>query len=379
MSKHSVLVFGAGNIGRGLIGDLAMAVGLELILVEAVAGFAQRLRDAGSYNVRLVGQSSRACTVSGYRVLDASDIEAVAEALTRCTFAAVAVGGAHILDVAPVLAGGLERRESLLNILVCENWPHADSVLTDALLSAGASAKAFSCVPSSVERMVRGTESTLDLVGEYGQTLFVSAPHWVGDRPAMEGLIFCENIEALYARKLFTNNAGHALLAYLGALEGCRFIHESVERPAIRKHLDELLDAAAQALIRTFDMDAAEMRIHLETLVAYRFGSRELSDSIARVARDPIRKLGPNERLVGLARMLEGHSLPTEPVSRVIGAALNYRDVDDPQSMALEDMIARDGTESVLRSVCGFDDTDPCFHECLGFYKQYKTTEESKQ
>ena len=215
--------------------------------------------------------------------------------------------------------------------------------------------------------MVRKEAGTLDLMGEEGQPVYVDRAAWRGEPPEVPGMVFCDDMEPLYARKLFTSNAGHALLAYLGARRGCEFIHDAAEVPELRRHLCELLDVARRALARRYG-DEAAIRAHVERLLTCRFPNRDLADPVARVARDPLRKLGPEERLVGLARLLQSSGLPTEPVSRAIGAALHYFDPGDAQSVRLRGLLARDGPRGVLRSVCGLDGDEACFHECLRFY-----------
>jgi len=366
--RSNVIVFGAGNIGRGLVGELLAAAGIHAIFVEANPALTRALAEAKTYRVHLVGMSRRVHEVGGFDVLTSDEASEVAKAISSCLFAVTAVGGKHVHDVAPLIAPALHDRDSALNIVLCENMPHADSLLRESLLALGASPKEFVCVPASVERIVRRVEGALDLVGENGQTLYVESSRWQGDLPDIPEMTFCRDLEPFYARKLFTNNAGHAVLAYLGARVGCELIHDALEVSEIRSRLTELLDLAAKALVMRYGFGETEIREHLNFLVESRFGNRALADTVKRVARQPLRKLGPNERLAGLVRLLQQCGLPTESVSRIIAAALHYFDPNDAESVALRDMIDRDGPEGVLGATCCFQKTESCFHECVQFY-----------
>jgi mannitol-1-phosphate 5-dehydrogenase len=369
-----MLVFGAGNIGRGLFGQLAAEAGRGVAFVEALAPTAERLRRAGAYTVRLVGRGETATRVSGFRVLEPSEADAVGGAVRSCAFAATAVGGEHLPEIAAVLAPGLRGRERPLNVLVGENFPHADRVLADALLAAGAGEGTFACAPCSVERMVRPEPGSLDLIGEGGQSLFFDASRCAGAPPELPGLVPCRDLAPYYARKLFTNNAGHAVLAYEGHLAGCERLTDALDRPEIRARLEALLAAAAAMLVRECGWDRAAMASHVDDLLRHRFANRALADTVRRVARQPLRKLGPEERLVGLLRRLGRHGLAIAPVCRTIAAAMAYRDPDDAEAVRMAALLARGGAARVLREVCGLHPEEEAHRACMAEWMELRAS-----
>jgi mannitol-1-phosphate 5-dehydrogenase len=252
---------------------------------------------------------------------------------------------------------------------VCENWPHADVALSDALVGAGADAGSFACVPASVERMVRGVPDSLDLIGENLESLYFSARGWRGPLPDLDGLDACEDLGPYYARKLFTNNAGHAVLAYEGHLAGRELLCEALAEPAIRRRVEEHLSLSAEMLTREYGMEGSDLAEHVRVLIGHRFANRELADTVRRVARSPLRKLGPEERLTGLLRKLAAHGLATEPVCRTIAAAMHYDDPDDAECERMKEMIRRGGPGRVLAEVCGLDPAGPLHRECLNQWR----------
>ncbi len=376
MADGEVAIFGAGNIGRGLLGQLVADAGLHPVFVEADSALVGRLVEAEAYQVRLVGRTQAVCDVADFGALALDELNLISAVISKCRFAATAVGAHNIAELGSVLAAGLAVRTEPLNVVVCENLPHAAEILGQNVNACGPAGARLNCVRASVERIVRSVDSSLDLVGESGESLYVDRSAWLGRLPDVPGMILCDDIDSFYDRKLFTNNAGHALLAYMGALWGCQFIYEAMEVPEIRQHLGELLDMAGTALVRQHEMDAAEMHYHLDCLVHWRFANRELADSVRRVGRDPLRKLGPEERLIGLVRLLQSCGLPTTPVARVIGAALHYCDPDNQESVRLREMILSDGPNMVLTSVCGLSEAEPVFEESLQFYANYSIRKE---
>jgi len=377
--NDSVVIFGAGAVGRGFIARLLASNGLTPVFVETDVQLVRRLNEIDGYIVRITGAEKKECNVSGYEILTPEQGGEISKALADCLFVATAVGGRNLETVARIVAAGLadasKQRGRPLNILLCENWPDAEKVLAEALLKAGCAEESFACVRCSVERMVRGGVNELDLIAEGGQMFYVDRQTWKGEQGGVvcgiEGLTFTDNIEAIYARKLYTSNVGGAALAYFGYLSDCQFLYEALEIPEIRKNLTELLNIAKQCLIESFGLDKTGLERHLDELMNRRFPNRDLADTVQRVARNPLRKLGSQERLAGLAHLLKRYALSTEPVSRVIGAALHYCDPADAESFELGRIIAQQGAGAILEDVCGFERQEKCFEECLEFYDYY--------
>ena len=101
-------------------------------------------------------------------------------------------------------------------------------------------------------------------------------------------------------RKLFTLNSGHAICAYLGTLKGYKTIVESIADPAIGALVHQAMYESGEGLIRKFDFDPDAHHAYIERIFA-RFQNPFLADETARVAREPIRKLAPTDRLLGEA------------------------------------------------------------------------------
>jgi mannitol-1-phosphate 5-dehydrogenase len=90
-----------------------------------------------------------------------------------------------------------------------------------------------------------------------------------------------------------------------------------------------------------------------------RFANRALADPVSRLARDPLRKLAPGDRLVGAARLVERHGIRPEGLSWGIAAALAYENPDDTHAMELQARLAREGLTGILQSLCAIQEDEP--------------------
>jgi len=139
----------------------------------------------------------------------------------------------------------------------------------------------------------------------------VHFPRVAGEPPFHRGIAaFVEKDDLLpfEEAKLYGHNATHALAAYLGALRGLARLAD------LRAHADLLtfvrtafLEESGEALIRKHAgrdrlFTPAGYREYVDDLLA-RMTNPHLQDSIERVGRDPQRKLGWDDRLVGTLRL----------------------------------------------------------------------------
>jgi mannitol-1-phosphate 5-dehydrogenase len=82
------LMFGAGNIGRGFLGQLLSESGYEVVFVDIDARIIAALNEQGSYRIRLVdNDGARDVRVGPVRALHVENTEAVAEQVAAADIA----------------------------------------------------------------------------------------------------------------------------------------------------------------------------------------------------------------------------------------------------------------------------------------------------
>ncbi len=364
--------FGAGNIGRGFMAQLFCDSGFETVFVDVSSELVEAVNRSGRYAIHLVGPGEATIEISGIRALSGTDLTVVAETLAECDIVCISVGAGALPHIAPNLAAGLELRfrrgGAPLNILVCENLHYAAALLRDSvskLLSGELASQILAntgFVQAVVSRMVplqeyRDTDRLSVRVEAY-KRLPVDASAIVGELPQIAGVEPVQNFAAHIERKLFTHNCAHAALGYLGYRRLHELCYQALADPEIRWLLFEgnpsVLGETGEALIGKYGFDRAEHQAHVSDLMD-RFANVELGDTCFRVARDPIRKLAPDDRLVGAARLCESQGIQPVALSIVIGEALAFDSPEDAPAVELQRRIRQEGLESVLLDVCGIN------------------------
>ena len=360
--------FGAGNIGRGFLGHLYWLSGWDIVFVDVVDAVVAALNERGAYTVQIVDEQCQALTIDHVRAIHGRDGGAVAEAIAACDLASTAVGVRALPHIVEPLAAGLALRATRsaepLNVIVCENLLDAAHTLRESVLRAlppatrpfvadrvGFVSTVVSRMVPIVPESVRARDPLYVAVEAYC-TLPVDATAFVGGPPPIQGFLPVPNIAAHEERKLFCHNCGHALCAYAGRQKGLTYIAEAVVEPSVRELATGGLAETGRALIARHGFDPAEHACHVDDLLR-RFANRALGDTVARVGRDPIRKLGRHDRLVGAAQFCLDNGVPPRRIIDGIRAALAYDCPEDPQALRLQEMLRGQGVEAALREVCG--------------------------
>ena len=364
--------FGAGKIGRGFLGQLLCEGGCRTTFVDADTALVDALNARGEYPLRLASDAeTQTVRIGNLRALDARrDGDAITQAVVEADLVSIAVGAAVLPHVAPALAAGLNARASAgcgpINVLLCENQWHA-AALMRGLLAPHLAPKAMGYFESQVGlvetvigRMVPITtpeqraEDPLLVVAEPYKELPVARAMLRGDPPPLPGLILADNFEAYEARKLYLHNMSHAALAYLG-YQRC---HEYIWQCAADA---DVLDTSRQALDEIIPALGAEYGLTLLDLTTFaddllrRFANRALGDTVARVAADPLRKLRPEDRLVGAAHLCLKRGVTPTALAKIIWFAFTYEERADVNPQALTAPRWALGDEAALTAITGIE------------------------
>ena len=123
--------------------------------------------------------------------------------------------------------------------------------------------------------------------------------------------------------KLYGHNAAHALLGYLAHRQGFQFMSEVRDRELLEYVTAAFLEESGKALcLRHQSVDPlftdSGWQEYVQDLVQ-RMTNPYLRDQVERVVRDPRRKLGWHDRLIGTMRLALQHGI--QPVRFARGAA----------------------------------------------------------
>lgn len=366
MPDKQAVVFGAGKIARGFIAHLLALSGYAVTFVEKSPELVAALRRRGRYTVEIMGAPEKSMVIEGFGVLACGETEAIAARVAAAWVIFVSIGGPNLPEIAPLLAEGLRRRTEPVNVILCENYFQPGQWLRSLIAERLAPVEAQWCAKNvgMVETMVLRSviepppdlqhRDPLALKAQDMWELPADKQAFVGPVPGILGLAPKENFQGGLVRKLFTYNAINAVISYIGRLKGYELLSDAANDPELEALARQASQEVAPALCREFGFDPEDQRRFAESAIA-KYQRREIVDPLERNARDPMRKLGRHDRLVGPACLALEHGITPAALSTGIAAALRYDCPDDPSAVRLQQIIRDDGLAAALHQVCGIE------------------------
>jgi mannitol-1-phosphate 5-dehydrogenase len=361
--------FGAGNIGRGFIGEVLAANGFAIDFVDVSDVLIDALRARGEYEIEVAGASRERVLVRGVSGINSKkDPRTAAAAIARADVVTTAIGPSVLPHIAELIAEGIRARRSAgvaapLDVIACENMIGGSTFLGAEVArflegADAAFAAEFVGFPNAaVDRIVpqqRHDDPLFVLVEDFHE--------WVVDDGArrarhvtLRGVEYAADLRPFIERKLFTVNTGHASCAYCGFHLGFSFIKEAIEDARVRSLVEGALAETGNLLVAAWGFDRSAHEAYAQKVIG-RFGNGAINDAVSRVARSPLRKLGRDERFIRPMRELRERGLPYGALVAVVARVLLYDAPDDDESARLRGLLREAPAADVVRSLTSLTD-----------------------
>jgi mannitol-1-phosphate 5-dehydrogenase len=378
--------FGAGNIGRGFIGNLLYHSGYETCFVDVNREIVDLLNEKSEYRVVLAEPSQEEVVIKNVRAINSAlNPEQVIDAIAEADLVTTAIGPNILPFISSLVADGLrkriERTDKPLNIIACENMIGGTSFLKEKIyetLSADEISlfdKRFGFPDSAVDRIVPNqvNEDKLMVKVEPFYEWVVEEPKIIGEKPPVKGITYVQELVPFIERKLFTVNTGHALAAYFGYYFGMDTINRAMENMQIKELVEGSLKESGAFLVKKYGFNEEDHNKYIEKIIG-RFSNAYIVDEVTRVGRSPIRKLGPDDRLISPARQY-AEVFGTEPtfLLKGIAAALLYDVQSDEEAVQVQTTIREQGIEAAIEKYTELDSTSILFKGIVEQYQQLNT------
>ncbi len=364
------VMYGAGNIGRGFIGQLFSSEGYSVGFVDINKEVIGRLNQDKEYPVDVVSNDgTEEIIVKNAYGIDGTDEELVANEIAAADIMATAIGVNVLKFIAKPIAKGFKKRfeqnAKPFNIIICENLIGADEFLKGLIKEqlpeyAERIDKEIGFVEASIGRMVpvlsedKKRGNPLRVAVEPYDILPVDKNAFKGEIPSLKKLYPYAPFNLFIQRKLFMHNMSHATTAYLGYLRDYQYIYEAVSDFDIKYVAYRALVQSANAVAKENGVGIDELLSHAENLL-YRFTNKALADTVARVGKDTKRKLSANDRLIGAINLADKHDLPCEYLCIGVAAGMCFNPDGDDSSIELCNFAKENGAKETLKKYCNYE------------------------
>ena len=364
------IVFGAGKIARGFIGQLLYLSKADITFVDIDQQLVDRLNKDQKYHVYILGDSSLDSDVTGFQAVQLEDEKRIGAALVEADIAFVSVGGANLKSLGEKIGriykeNGIPKKP--FNFVTCENWRHAGAFLYE-----GITAEMEEQEKTMFDQFVGVNEAVImrsatqpsdelamqDATGVWVQNYWylpISAEHFKGELPPIQDAELMQNFGDFLTQKMYTNNTSNAVIAYHGYLAGYELLAEAANSPEVSALLDEVYEEINQTLVAELHVDPQQQKAFAE----------KARDRVIRHGKDPLRKLGAQDRLIAPARMALNHGVYPRVIIETIAKALFFDEESDASARKLKAMRREHGIPYVLQTVCELNEQEPLYREVL--------------
>ncbi len=365
IDQRKIVIFGAGKIGRSFIGQLFGCSGYKVVFVDVDQKTVDLLNERKSYRVVIKGDTESEILVPNVKAISAMDTSLVAESVSSAGILAVSVGKNALAKVAPVIAAGLQIRDSHqpdapLDIILAENMLDAGIFLKEKLSESLPDSypidKLVGLVETSIGKMVpimpqsEIEKDPLVVFAEPYNTLILDRKGFKSSIPEVPGLAPKENIKAWVDRKAFIHNLGHATAAYFGFYKHpeATYMYEILDDPEVFAFTRNVMLQSAEILLSAYpnDFNKADLVDHIDDLLS-RFRNNALKDTVFRVGQDLSRKLGAGDRFIGAIQLARKMGLPHDKITNAMAYGFFFCAKDEsakqlPADLELVESLASD-------------------------------------
>lgn len=360
--------FGAGNIGRGFIGEILSKNGFEIYFVDTNKAIIDELNTRHSYEIGIASSSPEKISVSGvFGINNGENPKDVIEAIAQADIVTTAIGPNILPYIAELVSKGIQKRKEenkqvQIDIIACENMIGGSEFLEKKVAEYLSDsdkvylANYIGFPNAAVDRIVPGQK--------HEDLLYVEVEpfcEWVIDESQiknksfkLEGVHYASNLEPFIERKLFSVNSGHATVAYSSAYKGYKTILEGLQHKEILSALKGVQKETRALLLAKWPQYFTEedlMSYH--QMIISRFANPKIIDEVTRVARTPIRKLGYDERFIRPIRELNERGLSYQNHLDIVGKIFAYQDENDSQSVQLQEKLSTMDLQRLIEEVTG--------------------------
>ncbi len=344
-----ILIYGAGAIGRGFLAPTFNRLGYEIFFVDKSPEVINELRKRSSYKTAFSKHDSYDLVEVNYSGAFFPGEEV--SIIENMDFVFSCVGPKNIqgplnqsLRNVPAIISFENEIESVGNLKNLTGNENCYFGIPDVITSNDA--------PNHLKKI-----DPLCLVTENGEFAIEKGKFQMpSEIPVYEK----EDLVKYWNCKFYLHNTPHATAAFLGKLFGVTYLHEAMAIPIIEKVVRQTMEATKEAMKIKGMAKSEFIDIYAQKELG-RFKDKFLFDPVARVGREPLRKLRNHDRLIQSAKFIENTNQNANGAYLTIKAAV-YDAIMNPVEKC--DISPDEMNEmTILNRISGLNENDKIFQE----------------
>ncbi|QGS52340.1 hypothetical protein [Spiroplasma tabanidicola] len=345
----NVVHFGAGNIGRGFIAPILIDSNQikEFYFVDSNKELIDSLKNIAQYKVIELNEENKTKIYKNFKALNSSDIDLInKKTVSIITTSISSVNLKYIKDSVISIIKEKEAVKQTLIIMCCENGEKVSSYFAQIIKQDYQyDDDLIKFIDVMVDRIVPNEKVlSLDVKVEPYFSWVVDNEKWPENINKIKGMTYTNDIDADICKKVWMLNGTHASLAWkewqLSKFNNPIIVDvlNSNDNNELNNFLKNYLKEMSDIIEVVFKYDKKELKSFVETLIK-RFKNPFIRDEFSRVARNTIKKIQLDERVIKPLLLGIDNNLEVKYIKQSLINALSYNNKEDEDGLKIQNLL----------------------------------------
>ncbi|WPL35991.1 mannitol dehydrogenase family protein [Malacoplasma iowae] len=328
MMNNKVIHFGAGNIGRGLIAELASINNLDILFVDVSKDLIDKINKEKKYAINCL-PSNKKITIDNCKGLNLiNQKDELIDLISKADMVTTSIGVNNLINLCEIINSSLEKRtnQNKLVIACFENGFKASEYLFEKIIEKNnANLSKLDFVNVVVDRLVPDqSNDSLDVNVEDFYSVWYkknnNSTTWLFNlnTTSIDG-----KYEDFFNKKFYGVNGLHFSIAMIGYSKKMKYINETINDKECLSIINNLIEEMSVAISSLTNLDLKDIEQYLKNNVE-RFSNKYLLDDIDRVARNAKQKISDNERILPMYKWLIENKKQHDTFNEILKIANKY-------------------------------------------------------
>ncbi len=340
-----LVIFGSGNIGRGLIPEVFYNSVLEISFIDVNKEVIDRLNSTKSYKISKF--KSQDLVISNYKAYNIKENKPEAlSIIENADLITTAVGFNNLKFIAEYLNEAKPNKK--IDVICFEN-----NVRPASHLSTMVNNENYIFIDATVDRIIPNTNSnSLDILCEPYYNVVIEKNN-ISNFNNYSNCKVVDQLDDYIKLKLFIVNGLHFIIAVLGHNRKYNKIHLTLKDPEIISKINTLKKIYIETISSTTSISKEYIEQYFDNTLD-RFKQEELNDDNVRIARNMILKLSPDNRIIPIYNIINNVQ-EKEFYKSIIMELYKYNNPNDDDSKIIQESIKIIGINGTIKQYSKID------------------------
>ncbi|PAF54714.1 mannitol-1-phosphate 5-dehydrogenase [Mycoplasmopsis agassizii] len=347
--KVKALHFGAGNIGKALIGELYFKNDFDFTFVDNNQDTIAKLNSDKKYSIKYL-DTNQVFEITNFDAHWLSEKNQLVKKLREVNFISTSIGSNNLKFLLEIFEEAFKNFELDHEIaIICFENGYRISSKFKRLIETKFINHKLVFIDTVVDRIVPIQNSKDDyLLCESFYEITIDQSQYKSSLTKLNFVDYSDDLDSYINRKIILVNGTHTLVGLLGNSQSLKYIDETLKVKDNLILLDEFQNQAIESLLKSFPKFKKDELKNYANIFLKRINVAELYDTNSRVIRNPITKISPGERYHLALEPALKFNLDYDKLLIPFRLLINLNNEDDLQSKDLNQEIKLNGAEATL-------------------------------